>query len=63
LILKVALPLELVLALKVFLPTLMETVAFLIALPLLSLRTTEYFLTFMDFLKVFFLAVSLGVAF
>ena len=46
-----------------FLPILIVTFAFLIAFPTLFLRTILYFLTLTDLLKVFFLAVNLGVTF
>ena len=62
-ILKVALPLELVTALYVLPPTFKYTVAFLIALPLLSFRVIVYFLVFVVVLNVFVLAVIFGVAF
>ena len=52
-----------VIAAYVFPLTFRVIFAFLIAFPRLSLRTIVYFLTLTDLLKVFFLAVSLGVAF
>ena len=39
------------------------TLAFLIALPVLSFRTIVYFLVLTEFLNVLFLAVNLGVVF
>ena len=61
-ILNVALPLELVVALYVLPLTFKVTLAFLIAFPLLSFKTILYFLVFFLALKVAFLAVIFGFA-
>ena len=59
LILKVALPLALVLAVNFLFLILRVTLTLLIALPDLDFKVTAYFLDFTLALKVFFLAVNL----